>query len=122
MRGGETALRAETSGEEREEGRRREAREEAVTPLGQKAGAHPGGEKELLFLEICREKEDAGPTGTPEDSATWRSLGPALLPTDARPTPSRKQPPTAELFLISKDNSPSVNRLRSKVMMQDLCL
>ena len=65
--GAETALRAETAGEEREEGRRREAREEEVTPLGRKAGAHLGGEKELPFLEICRKKEDAGLTVTPKD-------------------------------------------------------
>ena len=116
--GAETALRVETAGEEREEGRRREVREEEVTPLGQKAGAHPGGEKELPFLEICRKEEDV----TPKDSSAWRSLEPTLLPTDARLTPSRKQPPTAEQFLISKDNSPSVNRLQSKVMMQHICL
>ena len=85
--GAETALRAETSGEEREAGVKRGGRGGTT---GAEGCAHPGVEREhpaverehpavereLPLLEICREKGDVGPTATPKDAAAWRSPPP----------------------------------------------
>ena len=80
MLGAETALRAETSGEEREAGVKRGGRGGTT---GAEGCAHPGVEREhpavereLPLLEICREKGDVGPTATPKDAAAWRSPPP----------------------------------------------
>ena len=99
--GAETALRAETSGEEREAGVKRGGRGGTTGAEGcahpgverehpaverEHPGVerelpgvereHPGVERELPLLEICREKGDVGPTATPKDAAAWRSPPP----------------------------------------------
>ena len=109
--GAETALRAETSGEEREAGVKRGGRGDTT---GAEGCAHPGMDRELPFLEICREKGDAGPTVTPKDAAAWRSLGPAHLPLMPDRLPA--QEPAPSLQGCSQSPCSTDNSLQSKAM------